>query len=250
MCHKHRLPALWWAKIHNGRDVVLWLPHLLGEITLGKHLWCCVLPRPPWTPAASALASHRLHKLHDSKAILEFNVKTRSSELPKRLIGTTICSESETSPDTASPKADVCPSQFDGQDTPRVATEWDKTSPTSARSPVTLAKQTSAFRGRWRREWKSNERWSTLTAYKLTCLYFPEPHGGCITLFPSLSCSRSLNQQTQLSGPTDLSQVILPSLDQSSLLLSFPWLYRVKFSFTRSKASSCQTESFEIHLSN
>lgn len=37
---------------------------------------------------------------------------------------------------------------------------------------------------------------------------------------------------------------------QSSLLCAFPHLSRVKFSFTRSEVSSCQTKSFETHLSN
>lgn len=72
--------------------------------------------------------SHRLHELHDSKAMLKVNVKTRSSKLPKCLTTATICSESETSPDTASHKIHLCAPQFDDQDTPGAATEWDNTS--------------------------------------------------------------------------------------------------------------------------
>ncbi|PKU37490.1 hypothetical protein llap_12207 [Limosa lapponica baueri] len=72
--------------------------------------------------------SRRLQELHDSKAMVKVNVKIRSSQLPKCLTTTTLCSQSESSPDTASHKTDVRAPRFAGQDTPGAATEWDNTS--------------------------------------------------------------------------------------------------------------------------
>ena len=83
---------------------------------------------------------------------------------------------------------------------------------------MALAKQTSAFRRRWRRERERNESWSTLTVYKLTCLYFPEPHGGHITLPPKLEPTNpALSSHWSFPSHPTLPLFINPSFSSPSL---------------------------------
>lgn len=78
------------------------------------------------------------------------------------------------------------------------------------------------------------EEWELKHPHSLQ--YFPEPPQHLLLL------------HLKLSSQVPLTQVIFPF--PYLLILPFPHLHRVKFAFIRSKVSTCQTKSLEIHFSN
>lgn len=88
---------------HWGELRLIKFPWFLGRITLGKHLWCCVLPRAVWTQLPLLSDSQGLCGLQDSTATLKVD-KKRSSDLPTA----TTCPGSTTSPATAAHNTHLC----------------------------------------------------------------------------------------------------------------------------------------------
>lgn len=166
-------------------------PLFLGGITLGKHLWCCVLPRAVWTWLPLLSDSQGLCGLQDSTATLKVN-KKRSSDFPTA----TICPGSKTSPATAAHNTHLYSTVWWLQQ-PRLSGTIPTLTSSASVPPVTLAKQTSTSRRRQTRAWVRNGSWSTLTVYSI----FLNPL--------SISFHLTLMQQTQLPGPIDLSHLPL-----------------------------------------
>lgn len=216
MCHKHSLPALGWAKIHEERDISI---GILEKYPLESTLAavCC----QDWSDLQEVPPVHASmpHELHDCEAMFEVNVEPRASELPKHQTTTTIHSEG-TSPEPASHKTDVCvvPLHSLMLRAPE-GSHWVEQHCPLPNSQAPASTNQLPLRSRQQKVEKGMEKnrgWIILTAYELTCFYFPET---CrlTTLFPSLSY---LNQHSQLSAPPALSQAIR----FINLLLSSPSL--------------------------
>lgn len=206
MCRKHSFPALGWAKIHEERDISI---GILEKYHLESTLAAVCCQDRSELQEVSPLHASMPHELHDCEAVFEVNVEPRASELPKHQTTTTIHSE-ETSPEPASHKTDVCVvplhslmlrapegSHRVGQHCPLPNSQ----APASTNQLPLQSRQQKVEKG------MENRGWIILTAYELTCFYFPET---CrlTTLFPSPSFHLNLNQRSQLSAPPALSQAI------------------------------------------